>query len=94
LTPPSIPLCWAIFLTDISEEGRDAIVAAVRVRPMQENKAGESKTGFTENNQLMFEGAGVFRGDKLVGYLGPSETRGARWVKGKIDGGFIQCLPL
>jgi len=44
------------FLTDISEEGRDAIVAAVRVRPMQENKAGESKTGFTENNQLMFEG--------------------------------------
>jgi spore germination protein KC len=87
--PTFYPVVLGDFLTDISEEGRDAIVAAVRVRPMQENKAEESKTGFTENNQLMFEGAGVFRGDKLVGYLGPSETRGARWVKGKIDGGIF-----
>ena len=90
--PTFYPVVLGDFLTDISEEGRDAIVAAARVKPMQENKAGQSETGSTENNQLVFEGSGVFRGDKLVGYLGPSETRGARWIKGKIDGG-IYTVP-
>jgi spore germination protein KC len=90
--PTYYPVVLGDFLTDMNEEGKDAIVAAVRVKPMQENKAGQSETGSTENNQLVFEGSGVFRGDKLVGYLGPSETRGARWVKGKIDGG-IYTVP-
>lgn len=85
--PTYYPVVLGDFLTDISEEGRDAIIAAARVKPMQEKKAGETEAGATEKNQLVFEGSGVFRGDKLVGYLGPSETRGVRWVKGRIDGG-------
>lgn len=90
LDPTYYPIVLGDFLTDMTEEGRDALVAAVSVKPMQENKSGEGSTG--ENNQLVFQGAGVFRGDKLVDYLGPSETRGARWVRGKIEGG-IYTVP-
>jgi spore germination protein KC len=90
LAPTYYPVVLGDFLTDLSEEGKDAIVAAVSVKPMQENKSGEGSTA--ENNQLVFQGAGVFRGDKLVDYLGPSETRGARWVRGKIEGG-IYTVP-
>jgi spore germination protein KC len=87
LAPTYYPVVLGDFLTDLSEEGKDAIVAAAMVKPLQEHKAVEGSSASDEVSQLTFKGSGVFRGDVLAGYLGPDETRGARWIKGEIDGG-------
>lgn len=91
--PTYSPVVLGDLLTDISEEGRDGLVAAVRVNQMQEDKVDEGSSTTVESNQLLFQGSGVFRGEKLVGYLGPNETRGALWIKGEIDGG-IYTVPV
>jgi spore germination protein KC len=50
-------------------------------------------SGAGENNTLAFKGAGVFRGDRLLDFLGTDETRGVLWVQGKVSGGRIS-VPL
>jgi len=100
LAPTHYPIKLGDFLNGMSMEGTDAIASAVSVRPMQEKKVAESvkdkeeddKKVAAEKKEIVFEGAGVFRGDKLVDYLGPHETRGVRWVLGKIQGG-IYTVP-
>lgn len=39
--------------------------------------------------EFYFEGTGVIKGDKLVGFLDPIETRGLLWVLGEVQGGVI-----
>lgn len=100
LAPTHYPVKLGDFLNGMSLEGTDAIASAVSVKPMQEKKLDESdekkdeynKKAAAERKELVFEGAGVFRGDKLVGYLGPHEVRGVLWVLGKISGG-IYTVP-
>ncbi len=50
---------------------------------------GEAESG----KEFVFDGSGVFREDRLVGYLGPHGTRGALRVLGKIQGG-IYTVPV
>lgn len=45
------------------------------------------------SNRFNMYGAGVFKKDKLVGYLDSSETRGLQWVNGTITNGSIR-VPL
>lgn len=102
LAPTRYPVKLGDFLNGMSLEGTDAIASAISVKPMQEKKLDESDEKKDKNNQnteaieekkeLAFEGAGVFRGDKLVGYLGPHEVRGVLWVLGKVSGG-IYTVP-
>jgi spore germination protein KC len=96
------PVKLGNFLNSMSLEGSDALAAAVSVRPMQEEKLGEGEEGkeeqgkksqeqgeaikTEEGKEIVFEGAGVFRGDKLTAYLGPHEVRGALWVLGENQG--------
>ncbi|HWI65869.1 MAG TPA: Ger(x)C family spore germination protein [Symbiobacteriaceae bacterium] len=46
-----------------------------------------------EEFEVKFGGSGIFKGDKLVGWLNPDETRGHLWVKDRIMQGAIiaQC---
>lgn len=39
--------------------------------------------------ELLLDGTGVIKNDRLVGYLDPKETRGLLWVLGKVQGGLI-----
>jgi len=103
LSPTHYPVKLGEFLNSMSLEGSDALASAVSVRPMQEEKleeGGEGKDEQGEESQkkvnaleaeageeIVFEGAGVFRGDKLAAYLEPREVRGALWFLGKIQGG-------
>ncbi|NLM36743.1 MAG: Ger(x)C family spore germination protein [Firmicutes bacterium] len=46
----------------------------------------------TENagkKEFILDGSGVIKGDKLVGYLDPRETRGLLWVLGKVKSGLV-----
>lgn len=95
LAPTHYPVKLGDFLNGMSLEGTDAIASAVNVRPMQEKKLGggvKEEDGnvikvAAEKKEIVFEGAGVFRGDKLQAYLGPHEARGVLWFLGKIQGG-------
>lgn len=97
LSPTRYPVTLGDFLTGLTREGDDAIASSVEIGPMQEQKSGNSvkkeKEGDTKEKatggmkELVFSGAGVFRGEKLVAFLGPQETRGVRWFKGKVPGG-------
>ncbi len=39
--------------------------------------------------ELIIDRTGVIKGDKLVGYLNPKETRGLLWVQDEVDGGVV-----
>lgn len=39
--------------------------------------------------EFVLDGSGVIKGDKLVGYLDPRETRGLLWVLGEVRGGLV-----
>ncbi len=49
----------------------------------------KTKSGQGEEEELSLRGAGVFRKDKLLGWLNPLETRGYLWIKGKVKSGVI-----
>lgn len=96
-SPTRYPVMLGDFVESLSEAGGDAVASSVELAPMQEGKPREAAGGKGEEKtkekatagtkQLVFSGAGVFRGDKLVGFLGPQETRGLRWFKGEVPGG-------
>ncbi|HHW40595.1 MAG TPA: Ger(x)C family spore germination protein [Syntrophomonadaceae bacterium] len=99
LSPTRYPVALGDFLTGLAREGEDAIASSVEIGPMQEKKPGGSggkeeggdtkEKATTGMKELVFSGAGVFRGEKLVAFLGPQETRGVRWFKGKVPGGVL-----
>jgi len=64
------------FLKMMTAEGRDPYASRVELM------GGEKK-------QSILSGAAVFRKDRLVGWLGPSETRGLLWALGKVKSGII-----
>lgn len=39
------------------------------------------------DNVFKLVGTGVFKGDKLIGYMDKKETRGMQWIKGKVKSG-------
>ena len=50
---------------------------------ISKNKSGQ------DEEELLLKGAGVFRKDRLIGWLNPLETRGYLWIKGKVKSGVI-----
>lgn len=93
------PIVLGDFVTAMSIPGQEPIVSSVEIYPMREATTGgpygedglaaAEGSAAEENNVLAFKGAGVFRDDKLLDFLGPSETRGVLWVQGKVQGGRI-----
>ncbi|MDK2880590.1 MAG: spore germination protein [Clostridia bacterium] len=101
LAPVRYPVRLGDFLSDLTRDGTDAIASSVEVGPMQEARidgrsreqgGGSKEQATTGMKEIVFRGAGVFKGDKLVAFLGPQETRGVRWMRGSITGG-IYTVP-
>lgn len=82
-------------LDHIGTFARDPIVAAVTLAAPPEGGAasGSESGGGTSGsagadqgvNPARLEGAAVFRGDRLVGWLSASEARGFLWLQGEAD---------
>lgn len=72
---PKIEL-WE-FINDISEEGKAAILPRIDL--------------VTEGNkkEILIEGTGVFKGDKLLGYLNGDDTKILLLIKNRIKGGLF-----
>ncbi|KJR44526.1 Spore germination protein GerKC [Desulfosporosinus sp. I2] len=52
-------------------------------------RISKNKSGQDDEEELILKGAGVFRKDRLIGWLNPFETRGYLWIKGKVKSGVI-----
>lgn len=65
------------FFNEITDESLQAVLGRVEVENPQ------------KENRLKLSGAGVFRQDKLIGWLDPMKTRGYLWVRDKIKSGII-----
>jgi len=70
-------------------EGRDPLIP--RVEPIRDQEGNTPGTGSRSDpsGSLRLGGAGMFREDKLVGWLDPAETRGARRLLGETEAGVI-----
>lgn len=62
-----------------------ALRAEIVDRPPDVDLRGQLKRDVISTSARL-SGAAVFKGDKLVGWLGPKQTRGLLWIKGKIKG--------
>lgn len=49
------------------------------------------KNEFNTDNVFDLSGTAVFKGDKLIGYMGINETRGMQWINGKVQSGTISA---
>ncbi|MEW6573409.1 MAG: Ger(x)C family spore germination protein [Bacillota bacterium] len=80
------------FLGMLDSEGQDAHCATVYTvkNPTQRLRPYRPGTeGLQPAMTLKVSGTALFRGDKLVGFLGKHETRGLLWTQGEVQGGQI-----
>lgn len=75
------------FLQDCYSKGIEAVVGVASIGSKKIN----SQTEVDKNNDvnINIEGAAVFRGDKMVGFLNGEETRGLNFVRGNVKGTII-----
>jgi spore germination protein KC len=84
-------------LTNLTRTGMQPVITSLELVPMREATTGgpygehgtaTSEGSASEENQVIAcKGAGVFREDKLLDFLTPTETRGLLWLQGKVQGG-------
>ncbi|WP_324669923.1 Ger(x)C family spore germination protein [Geochorda subterranea] len=100
---PAAVMTLKDFLADRLEQGREPVVPVIRVGSRGATQPGtlqlspeqEPPPPALQRNPLRSELAGVavFRGDRLTGYLGPSESLGLLWVRG-LPLAFAVTVPL
>lgn len=78
------------FVQLLETVGSNAVASRVEIvpRPQEADIRGEvlrEKVG----SSARFTGAAAFKGDRLVGWLDKSETRGLNWVRSKVKSGLI-----
>lgn len=78
------------FLQMLEAEGHEAVASRAELvrRPPSEDPRGQLKRE-TISISGRETGAAAFKGDKLVGWLDKTQTRGLQWVKGKVRSGII-----
>ncbi|WP_102345050.1 Ger(x)C family spore germination protein [Bacillus sp. Marseille-P3661] len=73
------------YYKDSLAEGIDPVAGVLNI---------EDNENSSQKKNVKLSGGAVFKGDKLVGFLNDSETRGYRWVKGDIETGAISLPSL
>ncbi|MGI6307478.1 MAG: Ger(x)C family spore germination protein [Dethiobacteria bacterium] len=72
------------FLIMLEEEGIEPVVGCLEVIPKRPAPLeGELKREEIIQSPAVC-GAAAFKGDRLVGWLNPAETRGLQWIRGKV----------
>lgn len=94
LSMPEVSKAYVVdlkdFLNTVSSAGADPVATRIIVNKLGENEIPEDELMFKgENKVARLHGASVFRGDKLVGFLGDFETMGLLWVNGFMRRGVL-----
>lgn len=90
ITSVSYPSNLNSFFINLSSRSTSPIASRVTTLP-NEGAAGTpgQVSGESDRREVKLEGAGVFKQDKLIGWLDGRETRGVLWVQGKMKRGTI-----
>lgn len=93
-------------LKSMYEAEGDYYITALKAEEEQDGgkqeKGGEGKSGSEEKQgdepkkKVKTDGVGVFRDNKLTGYLDEEESKGLIWLNAKADGGIViaDCEPI
>lgn len=94
------------FLVDLSAPGSDPLTTVIELRPVPQPSepgrggggdggGGQASGGTQPLRTLRLHGLALFRKEKLVGFLEPSEARGLLWVRGGISSTIlnVKCPP-
>ncbi|WAA09070.1 Ger(x)C family spore germination protein [Fervidibacillus albus] len=81
-------------MTNLVLDGKEPVLTAVTVKG--DFKIGENQKNVQEmiqDAQLKYENIGVFKGDKLVGWLNTEESKGFNYIMGTVENtvGYISC---
>ncbi len=91
-------------LKSMKEIGGDFYITALKIKEeeeeqeqgssgsggKQEKGSGEGESGNQEKKKdVVTDGVGVFKENKLIGYLDEDECKGLLWITGKVSGGVL-----
>ncbi len=84
------PVSLSRFLETLSLEGQEPYAGVIEATPNPTARVKEGeKTAPQPSLSLRLTGAALFRGDRMVGFLNETETRGLLWVLNEVKGGQI-----
>lgn len=82
-------------LLTLSSSGKENVLPRIKALDQESFLPPPKKNGDPKEQEekpkeiLELRGSGVFKGDKLIGWLDEETTRGYLWVRGKVEGGII-----
>ncbi|MGI6686498.1 MAG: Ger(x)C family spore germination protein [Bacillota bacterium] len=79
------------FMVDLTTKGKEAVLPLLEIREISPDAIGESQgNGSSQPKKIArLKGVAVFKGDKMVGELGDTETKGFLWIIGKVKKGIL-----
>ena len=92
---PTTTILLDELLTNLVTEGKEAVLTGVTIYPTlsEKGKAKENVERIDPNSVLKASNVGVFKGDKLVGWLNEDESKGFNYIIGNVQStvGRIEC---
>lgn len=78
------------FLTDLATPGKEAVLPLLEIRtlPADDSSSQEGSAPKPKKN-VRLKGLAVFKGDKMIGKLEDTETKGFLWVIGEAQSGTL-----
>lgn len=83
---PSLGISLHQLITDLTYDGREPVLTGIRI--VGEQKAGQTLKNIeasAPNTLLQYVGLAMFKGDTLVGWLTPEESKGVTYIRDKVE---------
>lgn len=91
---PSVTVTLDELVNDLNSEGKHPVLTGLDIAGDPEAGAAPENVQSIENRtNLKFHGLGIFKSDKLIGWLNEPESRGYHYIKGGVHSsvGFVSC---
>lgn len=95
LSVPRVSKSYAVdlknFLVDLTTSGKEAVLPLLEIRKVLSDESPDNQEGNQSPSQknVRLKGLAVFKGDKMIGELGDTETKGFLWIMGKAQSGTL-----
>jgi len=95
LSAPQASKSYAVdlkdFLVDLATPGKEAVLPLLEIREIPSSIVmnGQGDNQSQPHKNIRLKGLAVFKGEKKVGELGDTETKGFLWVVGKAERGTL-----
>lgn len=77
------------FLKMMLTEGEEPVAAQISNLPLEEKSVNETEGSLSTKKVPAINGAAVFKGDQLIGWLDGQEARGILWFRNQLESGVI-----